>query len=73
MSDTAFTDSTEPKLLPCLDLRPDLRQVDVYDVAQFVLRVERDADGGGVALQDEPTHALSCSDSFRDSSLSGLL
>ena len=50
-SETAFTDSTVPKLLPCCDLRADFRQLDEDDVAERVLRVVGDADGAGVAVE----------------------
>ena len=54
MSDTALTDSTEPSDLPCSTCVPDLGQVDVDDVAQFLLRVIGDPDGAGVAFHVDP-------------------
>ena len=54
MSETALTDSTEPKRLALLQLRAGLGQFDVHDVAQFLLRVIRDADGADATFEPHP-------------------
>ena len=54
MSETALTDSTEPSVPPCVDGRPDLRQIDIHDVAELMLRMIGDADGSDVAFNRDP-------------------
>ena len=54
-------------------MRTDFRQVDVDDVAQFLLRVMRDANGGRIAFQKRPIHVLWCSGKFRDTSFRPLV
>ena len=53
-SETALTDSTEPKVFAGGDLGADLGQIDENDVAQRFLGVVRDADGRTLAVGFDP-------------------
>ena len=57
MSDTAFTDSTDPKVLPFSAIAPNFRQIDINDIAEFFLGMIGDPDDAGIAS----TRTHSCS------------
>ena len=54
MSETAFTDSTEPSDCADFDFGADLRRVHVHNVAQLFLGVKRDSHRAGVAFHPYP-------------------
>ena len=53
-SDTAFTDSMVPNTCPAVIVDADVRQLDVDDVAELLLREVGDADRAGVAVDANP-------------------
>ena len=53
-SDTALTDSIVPNDCPASSVVPDVRQLDVDDVAELLLRVVGDADLAAIAGQLDP-------------------